>query len=97
MHVKIKDFIGNQYADFAIYLSTWYLFNVHLNIRECNFFWPLQRGGWLCISLTRNSPKIVFANVSEHCASFGIKNPIWPLLRGGRFSILKSTGLHVDN
>ena len=34
MHVKIKDFIGNQYADFAIYLSTWYLFNVHLNIRE---------------------------------------------------------------
>ena len=36
--------------------------------------------------------KIVFSQVSEHCATFWNKNPMWSLLRGGT-----GVGLHVFN
>ena len=35
--------------------------------------------------LLNENRKIVFANVSEYCASFGTKDPIWTLLRMGVF------------
>ena len=33
--------------------------------------------------LKEESGKFVFSYVSEYCASFGTKNPMWPLLREG--------------
>ena len=34
--------------------------------------------------LNKKNRKILFTYVSEYYASFGTKNPIWPLLRGAR-------------
>ena len=36
--------------------------------------------------------KIVFAFVSEHCASFGTKDPSWPLLSRGGWSLTRVEG-----